>query len=448
MTTTALDRPSGATLATLGLGAYGVVLAHDLGAAAAVLVLVAAVTACSLEARLALWLAVRLAAFAGYVPAEYASVVLVVLVGATLGRQLASGRDVQAPPGLALWGVLLGSVALNLFLHGAGAEPRAYAWQVFAENVLVLAVLSNSPARWDRGRGAVGVLAGVTAFVAGFATLELVAGRPLLASLSAARSAYLPTIQRSTFAGVQRLGSLFYNADWMAVVLTFGLAVWVGTALATRGPSRKAATAVAAGMLALGFATVSRSVFVGAPAAFLAIFLVRASRDRWALAARAAAVVVAVAYLAPGLTHTALARLEDPTQSDLRIGAARTAVDVVEAHPVAGLGMGWERYARAAEPYRDVSRQYIPLAHPHNSYLELGAMLGLPALGAFAGLVWTGLGRTRRGALSGAETAAFAAAAVLLVMSLTVNTVTLPFISTLFWVSWWVVAGRGGTERG
>jgi putative inorganic carbon (HCO3(-)) transporter len=312
----------------------------------------------------------------------------------------------------------------------------------------LLVVLSNSPTRWDRGRGAVAVLAGVTGFVAAFAALEVITGRPLLASLSAARSAYLPTLERSTFAGVQRLGSLFFNADWMAVALTFGLAIWVGTALATSGSTRTVATAVAAGMLALAFATLTRSVFIGAPAAFLAIFVVGRSGERWRLAVRAVAVVAAVLYLAPGLAHTALARLEDPARSALRIGAARTAADIIAAYPLAGLGMGWERYEQLAEPYRDVSRQYIPLAHPHNSYLELGAMLGIPGLCAFAGLTWMGLRAAGRGALSGAETAAFAGMVVLLVMSLTVNAVTLPFLSTLFWVSWWVVADRGARADG
>ncbi|HEX2064138.1 MAG TPA: hypothetical protein VHE80_06925, partial [Acidimicrobiales bacterium] len=241
MTTTALDRPSGAGTVVLALGAYGVLLAYDVGAGAALVVLGAAVAVNSLEARLALWLAVRLVAFAGYVPAEYASVLLVLLVAAALARQLMAGEEIEAPPGLVLWGLLLAAVALNLFLHGAGPEARVYAWQVFVENVLVVTVLSNSPARWDRGRGAVAVLAGVSAFVAGFAALELLVGRPLLASLSSARSAYLPTLERSTFAGVQRLGSLFFNADWMAVALTFGLAIWVGTAVATRGSSRTAA---------------------------------------------------------------------------------------------------------------------------------------------------------------------------------------------------------------
>ena len=446
MSTAALDRPSRVAPVAVALGAYGVLLAHDLGASAAVVVLLAALTTGSLEARLGLWLAVRLATFAGYVPAEYASVVLVVLVATALVRRLSAGQEVKGPPALAPWTLLLAVVALNLFLHGAAVEQRVYAWQVFVENFLVLILLSNSPPRLDRGRGAVAVLAAVTAFVAGFAAVERLVGHPLLTSLSAARSAYLPTLERSTFAGVQRLGSLFFNADWMAVVLTFGLAVWVGTALATRGSWRTAATAVASGMLALAFATLTRSVFIGAPAAFLAIFVVRRSGDRWSLVARATVLVLAVVCLAPGLTHTALGRLEDPAQKDLRLGAARTALDVIEARPLVGLGMGWDRYIQAAEPYRDVSRQYIPLAHPHNSYLELGAMLGLPALGAFAALMWVGARGGRRGRLSGSETAAFAGAAVLLVMSLTVNAVTLPFMSTLFWVAWWVVASSDGRD--
>lgn len=433
--------PRAHTAAGAALALYGALLVHSVPLATAVAGAFAVLFARSLEARLAIWLFVRLAAFSGYMPPKAAMVTLALLMLTTVIRQLTGHRRVNAPPGLRLWLVLLAIVGVNLLLHGPASESVAYALQVFVESFLVLLMLSNSPPRWGRERGAVGVLAGLTAFVGGFSLLELVIGHPLLLSLSSARTAYLPTAQSSTFAGTQRLGSLLFNADWMAVILVFGLAIWGAKAVWARGMQRVTATAFAVLILILGLATLTRSIFIGAPLAALTIFLMARSRKKWALVAQAALVLVAVANVAPGVLHAATSRLEDPAELQLRVGAFETAARALASRPLTGLGMGWERYSQEAEPYRDGSSQYIRLAHPHNSYLEIGAMLGLPGLAAFGGLLALGLARALRYRKAAPSAAAFAGMVVFLAMSTTVNGMTLPFLGTLFWVTWWVVVG-------
>jgi O-antigen ligase len=70
----------------------------------------------------------------------------------------------------------------------------------------------------------------------------------------------------------------------------------------------------------------------------------------------------------------------------LRIGGWLTALNVIQVFPLIGLGMGSSVYIVRADPYR-VPEQFIPLDHPHNSYLEFATQGGLPLLIVFLGLL-------------------------------------------------------------
>ncbi len=75
-----------------------------------------------------------------------------------------------------------------------------------------------------------------------------------------------------------------------------------------------------------------------------------------------------------------------PNELLLRQGLWQTAWRVILAFPLTGIGLGRELYLKNAEPYRVLS-QYEPFNNPHNSYMELGAMAGIPTLLVFIALI-------------------------------------------------------------
>jgi O-antigen ligase len=123
----------------------------------------------------------------------------------------------------------------------------------------------------------------------------------------------------------------------------------------------------------------------------------------------------------------------------LRRGAWQTAMNIIAAYPLTGIGLGMKNYLQRAEAYR-VPAEYTPLAHPHNSYLELGAMAGLPVLLVFLALLlfalwqawrnWKQANAGMRCLLGGG----IAAIVALSVNSLSINAWTLPPIATIGWL--------------
>src|SRR6202040_4220119 len=79
-----------------------------------------------------------------------------------------------------------------------------------------------------------------------------------------------------------------------------------------------------------------------------------------------------------------------PNELSLRAGAWQTGINVMHAFPLTGVGLSLTGYIQRVEPYRALA-QYIPLSHPHNSYIELGAMAGLPVLAIFLALLFFAL---------------------------------------------------------
>lgn len=129
----------------------------------------------------------------------------------------------------------------------------------------------------------------------------------------------------------------------------------------------------------------------------------------------------------------------NPTEVSLRSGAWQTAINVIKAFPLTGVGIGLTNYLQYAEPYR-VPAQYIPLAHPHDAYLEWGAMAGLPVLIVFLALLlsavwqawrnWLRVDRDTRCLVGGG----IAAVVALSANSVSINGWTLPPLATIAWL--------------
>lgn len=128
-----------------------------------------------------------------------------------------------------------------------------------------------------------------------------------------------------------------------------------------------------------------------------------------------------------------------------RTGAWETALNVIRAFPLSGVGLGLIAYLQRAEPYR-VAAQVRPLEHPHNSYLELGAMAGLPVLIVFVALLsfalwlalrnWARANTQVRSLLAGG----LAAVIALSINSLSINGWTLPPLAAIGWLILGVLA--------
>ena len=122
-----------------------------------------------------------------------------------------------------------------------------------------------------------------------------------------------------------------------------------------------------------------------------------------------------------------------------RFGAWQTALRVIQAYPLTGIGMGHEAYLIRSAPYR-VPAEYIPLDHPHNSYLEWAAMAGLPVLAVFlALLVYASLWAIQSWRKADVQTRSLLGAGLALICALSVSSWsndcwTLPPLSAIGWL--------------
>lgn len=240
---------------------------------------------------------------------------------------------------------------------------------------------------------------------------------------------------------VYRLGSFFVNPDWNGACLALLLCLPLGLMADS--------TTVFAKLFYLGATliiipallfTYSVGSWLSAGVGLLVFtLLVGRLRYRVWMAFLLVAVTSILFCFFPAQIALLLQHGADPTVLKLRTGSWHTALRVIEAFPWTGVGMGLQAYLLRAEPYR-VPEQYKPLAHPHNSYLELAAMAGLPVLLLFLGLIFVALCLAlknwarvpaRQRALFGGGIAAVVA---LSANSFSVNVWTLPPLSALGWL--------------
>lgn len=80
--------------------------------------------------------------------------------------------------------------------------------------------------------------------------------------------------------------------------------------------------------------------------------------------------------------HLLYLHIINPAELATRVAAWQTGLAVINAHPLTGLGLGRDVYLIGSQPYR-VPAQHLALEHPHNSYIELAALGGLPVVCLF-----------------------------------------------------------------
>ncbi len=187
---------------------------------------------------------------------------------------------------------------------------------------------------------------------------------------------------------VSRAESFLIDPNWNGTFLA--MMIFIPIALFVRSTSLIGKimyfVEIIALVLALLFtysASANISVLVG-----LAVFIVLVGNTRYRvqilLFIGVAALVMLVGF--PAQVNLLLQHATDPGELTLRNAVWQTALNVIRAYPLTGLGLGHQAYLQGAEPFR-VAAQFIPLDHPHNSYLEWAAMAGIPVLCVFLALV-------------------------------------------------------------
>ena len=127
--------------------------------------------------------------------------------------------------------------------------------------------------------------------------------------------------------------------------------------------------------------------------ALTVLILLRA--PRWLAAYPPAAIVFALLAPTPVLAHVvSIADLRNPSNYD-RLCMVEAELRMVAKRPLFGIGPGQvkERYAI----YRPPSGRRLWVPHLHNSFLELAAERGLPALAAYLAMMAASLAGAWRG---------------------------------------------------
>lgn len=189
---------------------------------------------------------------------------------------------------------------------------------------------------------------------------------------------------------ISRAGSFAGNPNGNATFLGLIFPLSLGLGIESRGFKMKICYAVAALLILLAL------MFTYSTGAWLAVlvgtlvFLLLTGRPRYSLLLIGLMAIVAVLAFVVFPTQIAAQFSHSSDKSDISLHLAdwQTALRVIEAYPLTGVGLGSLAYLLRAEPFR-VPAQRIPLAEPDNSFLQWGAIAGVPTLLVF--LVLLGL---------------------------------------------------------
>jgi len=223
-------------------------------------------------------------------------------------------------------------------------------------------------------------LAFLAAILALHTIIEATTGKFLFESARAQAS----LLQNSNFQlqpGVSRSGSFFGNPNgngaFLATCFFLPLGLFIeSTRIWTKVLHLVEMLVI---LLALMF-TYSNGSWIATLAGLL-IFLFLVGRVRYSVLLTLLIVSLAGIALAvfPARIAIQLAHAKDQGDLSLHLGAWQTAFRVLMAYPLFGVGLGNQAYLALAEPYR-VSAQTKPLAEPDNSYLQWGAIAGIPTM--------------------------------------------------------------------
>jgi O-antigen ligase len=377
---------------------------------------------------------------------------MVLLLACYFGRS--ADHPWLKPRPIWLWGLFL-TLTIYPAIHGGSHDlydaDTYYPSLVFS--AFMMFWLGNIIAKDILAVQRVFQLLSVLAFLIAIHTIiEATTGKFLLESARAeatiAQNSNYQLVQNSfqlVGASVSRSGSFVGNPNGNGTFLAFSFFLSLGLFIESKQLLAKMIYLIdmLLILLALMF-TYSTGAWIGALAGILAyIFLV--GRKRYSVLLLVSIVILAVIVLTvfPSQLALQLSHATANNESSLHLGGWQTAVRVIEAFPLFGVGLGGQAYMLGSNPYR-VPAQIAPLLEPDNSYLQWGAMAGIPVMIVFLLLLgfvfwfswrnWRTLGSRYRPILGGGIVAIIA----LSVNSLSINGWTDPGVMTSLG---WLIAG-------
>jgi O-antigen ligase len=291
------------------------------------------------------------------------------------------------------------------------------------------------------------LLAGFGTLVAVHLIIEATTGQLLFATSSLETFLALRSDYSLGIAQVSRYGSFFVQPDAGSAFLAMMLFIPLGLFVESSSLLKKALyfAELLLIIIALLF-TFSTGAFLAAGAGILTFALLAGStryRVQMVLYTIISAAVLFFGF--PSQVNLLIQHAYVPTEASLRQGLWETAWRVIRAFPLTGIGLSRAAYLQIADAYR-VPAQYVAENNPHNSYLELGAMAGLPVLFVFLALLlfalwqalrnWARVDKSSRPLLG----CGIAAIIVLCFNSLTFGLWTLPPMAAAGWLILGVVA--------
>ncbi len=285
-------------------------------------------------------------------------------------------------------------------------------------------------------------LAAFSALIAIHTLIQSATGIVLFASANATQHLeQVSNYQLSSASGIIRAGSFFINPDWSGTFFATVLFIPIGLFFESSLPREKILYGVEVFLILLGLlASYSTGAWIASIVALL-IFLTLFGniRSRLLLLSGFLLIIGALVVLFPTQVGYQLRHVTSTGSFPIRFAAWQTAIRVIQAFPLTGIGLGLYAYLYRAEPFR-IAAQYMKLAHPHNAYLEIGAMAGLPVLLVFIALLlvafwWTlrnwKRADTRTRSLFAGSIAAIAA---LSINSISINGWTLAPLAAFGWL--------------
>ncbi|MGH2594184.1 MAG: O-antigen ligase family protein, partial [Anaerolineae bacterium] len=183
-------------------------------------------------------------------------------------------------------------------------------------------------------------------------------------------------------AGARRLRSVYGSPNNAALFL--GRVFPIALAFALLGKGRRRAwygLAIVPIVAAIALTQSRGAIFLGVPAAILAIGLLAGGRWVWAaLGTLAVGAVAAIPFLNSPRVQALLST--EGTQV-FRLALWRSTLTMIREHPILGVGPDNFLYAYRGRYLRPEAWQESGLSHPHNVALDFAARLGLMGLGTF-----------------------------------------------------------------
>ena len=182
-----------------------------------------------------------------------------------------------------------------------------------------------------------------------------------------------------------RASSFLENPDSLGALLAVLFFLPAGLFFAARSPIERALYLAAVVVVAIALLlTVTAAAWV---AVLVALVPLVALAVRPRLAARTLAGAAVIGLAGGLLFHTEVRRLlahaTSPNELSLRIRIWQTALKIIAANPLTGIGLGvGQPFIQRSAPYA-VGMNIGIRDHPHNSFLELAALAGIPVMLVF-----------------------------------------------------------------